>query len=318
LAPRQRPAALRLSTRDQVASLCWSEAYNRDFEKIRECVERSVHNDNLSVTVPGRAPIWGIHCASDKDFGAIVSFLDHWPMLRRPIPPERGKEKPDKFLKYLRDTIEIIPPIMQSIGGYRKFPTEAEMTEGSFGKRGILVLRDVLPPFVGSSTNVEGGRFLTVRIDLSRSKDEIATRVGAVVAAFQGISNWSGYDVSLPSPKAKERKQKARIGLRDRWEVYKVFVRKGNRDARRTAEILLPDSYRYENDAAEVEKDRTAALDKADRRLGHSSYRREEHERIDSWRRKVSAKRQHERESNEKWIRAAVDACKKMIAIHDR
>jgi hypothetical protein len=231
----------------------------------------------------------------------IESFLDRWPILRYPVPPKEGKERPVDYVSFLRKTVEVM--------------------KGPPGKKGVHVRVDPRLWRFASSGNVSQGRFLTIRIDLSRSiEEDIIPALKAVVKDYQSVQDWSGFQVNLPAPKAKSSVGKKKE--LDRWKAYDVFYGDGNCDSRKTAEILFKEHYCYERDhkeaKAKAESEYRAWLKKyggvknAPRKGIHAFETKVE--RILKSSSACTPVRQRERASKEKWILAAVEACKRLIS----
>ena len=296
--PQAKPSIPRPTRPDLVAALCRNDTYIRDFEKNRKRLElaasdklwlddRGIRDDKVVII-----PLSPVDDEATASASAVSAFLDRWPMLLRPIPPGNGRERPDDFVDYLRGAVEII--------------------RGDHKGRGMIVSISRSPWRSASSHNIHRGRFLTVSIDLTRSPEEITDEVKLHLADYQ--RDWQEYStlggrIALPPATSRARGQERDV---DRWKAYDVFVNKGNRDVKKTAQILFPGSYRHIKDKAEVKEELGKWLAERGGRNAPSKVLAEYDTKLS--RMKCSTLRGRERERKEKWILAAVEACKRMIA----
>jgi hypothetical protein len=289
---RKEIARPRLSPEDSVAALCRRPEYITDYESIRKWIEPAL-GPNADIYFrtdrDGKRTIHPILDAPEAS-AKITSFLDHWPMLRYPVPPREGKKDPANFVSFLRDPVEVV--------------------KGPPGKTGVHVLIDPGQFRVATSSNISQGMFLTVRTDLSRPIEELIGAFSNLVKDYQNVPDWSGFQVNLPAPKSRSAVKKKKTI--NRWETYDVFNGVGNRDPRKTAEILFPGSYQYK-------KDRTEVIDECDLWLAKKGGRKAPPKVMSAYETKTehmkcSTERSRERKSIEKWILSAVQACERLIA----
>lgn len=319
--PNASSSIPRLSQSDQVAALCRNKKYISEFEPIRKWVEPALRlgvdlypkvDENGKRTISYTSP----NAANNVEAAAaITSFLGNWPMLRAPIHPEMAKKDPGWFQyfqeKCLCDTVEVVHDFT--------------------GKRGVCIRVDPNTLRSVYSSDIFDGRFLTLRIDLSKSKEEIAAAVVAKVTDYQGVEDWSGQDVRLPPPNAKTGKQKAKTKRVDRWEVYDFFTE--CEDVRTTAKKYFPGSYNAAKARLGVKKEADAWLAaKAEGKTiltwlnarktgtiltgsgtprGCDKYLRKYESMLA---RECTPKLKRDRDAIEKWIRTAVQACERLIS----
>lgn len=85
------------------------------------------------------------------------------------------------------------------------------------------------------------GRFLPVWINFFRSEDEII----AGIKALSKNMRFQGFKKSVS--KAKR--------ISDPWKVWDTYMGAGEKDIRKTAETLFPESFRYNDDRKEMEEE---------------------------------------------------------------
>lgn len=286
----------RPSKLDLVSALCWNESYTQDYEGIRTWMERVNRNEINLLSYglrDGKRKFRPMEPSDDANKAAseISSFLDRWPQIRLPIPPELGRKNPDNYLNSLCDAAEVVPH------------------DSSPGKRGLGFLIDAKSWKFGSSHNITEGRFLTVRIDLTRSAEEILESLKYLIDGYQ--RDWEGFGIALPRSTARMSKQKK--GPADRWEAYRVFMGKGGQDQKRTAEILFPASFRYKNDKKEVKAELDEWLLKQKGPGGKIPPKILAAYDTKLSKMTCSTRRRNDRKTKEKWVVVAVKACKYFI-----
>jgi hypothetical protein len=213
-----------LPSKDFLQALVRSEAYLDDYAAHAESLAEWEFNDPLpdgADVVAARDEVWESSCNSGHTLGSQAlaagkSFLRRWPMLLHPIPPHRAMENPDEFLAYLCAPVEVL----RSPAG---------------GVRGEIMMGVETSGRLVFGSDIRDGRFLVVKIDATRSKEDIIEALG------HEIDRYRQTDWGLPPVNArKSTPKRTALNLSSRkWETFDAYTSAGG-DVQETAEALFP------------------------------------------------------------------------------
>lgn len=144
------------------------------------------------------------------------------------------------------------------------------------------------------------GLILPVRINFFRPESEIIDGIKALLKE----KLFPGFKKSVPKAK----------GRPDPWKVWDTFWGPGEEDIRKTAEILFPDSFRYETDQAEMEAEAGRTYEEMLKKGSKEKAMTWQDNRLSKA--KVATWRQVERKKLIAYVREVIESCKEKIDTH--
>jgi len=223
------------------------------------------------------------------------AFLNRWPLLLKPIPPEKARLEPGKFVGH------IVPSVVRS--------GDAPESWASGNLWDWPVIAQLPWP---------QARFLPFFINLGRPDEEIIADLTKILRVYR-------------LPGAKESVQKARE-MPARWKVWDTFMEKGEQNIRKTAKILFPKVFNDRAAKAEVNALAEKKYAELRKEINEKKKRGETTFVVNGRRLRIGAvlamyetkfekmvatpERQRERDGRIAYIKRQIEFCRNLIDIH--